>query len=328
MRRAGWEGRPPRCRHQSRAVKPLARAAARGLPLTAAKDREAAVDKAPPAPITERPGVDRPRPRPSGSRGTGTGTPRRTTSSGSPAPGGSRPRAGSGSMATGSATTRAGIACRFWSDRQTDRLDYRKDGPRRPSARRARPSRPATDTSTSPGNTFPTATAWSGSTASGPRPRQAGRGSPRSGSGNPRAGSSRKATGTGRLDDRGTLFAPAQVDPSARTRRYRPISPTRRSPRRATAGSTGPSAGRTPTTTAIPVLLRRQRQLLRLCQVRQSSGSLFRLSRLSRPAAVRLSLLRRSRSIRRGLRVGYVGGYGGYRRRLWRLWGLWRVVGG
>ena len=98
-----------------------------------------------------------------------------------------------------------------------DRLSQERP-PRRPSRRRARRIAGRPTTSTSPASTIPTATASSGSRASGPRSSPAGPGSPRSGSASPKAGRSRKATGT----------APSKTAAPSSPRAGRPGGPQRR----------------------------------------------------------------------------------------------------
>ena len=114
----GWAGsaggarRPPRLPAAGAGGQAAdGRSAARGVPLAAqgpGADRTSPRRRRRRSPSGRR--STRPACRPSGSRATGSGTPAARITSGSRAPGASRRRAGSGSTATGSATTRAGIA--------------------------------------------------------------------------------------------------------------------------------------------------------------------------------------------------------------------------
>ena len=133
------------------------------------------------------------------------------------APGALPRRGGSGSTATGSATTRAGIACPgFWSERKTDRLDYRKNGPpqERPDDEPGEP--PGADCFYIPGQYYPDGDGvvwkkgfwtkvqpgWSWVPAQWVR--------------QPDGWVFQDGYWDRTLEDRGTLFAPAEVAPAAR----------------------------------------------------------------------------------------------------------------
>ena len=181
------------------AVKPLTEGPLHEAFLSPRKDRKPVhVAKTPPAPIIERPGgrsAERERPVDRGLLGMGRGPEGLRLGDrhlARPAAGpvlgqrlleARRSRAGIGSPASGATA------------RPTGSTTARTARP--PTAPTTSPaSRPAATASTSPASIIPTATAWSGRRASGPRPSRAGRGSPRSGSASPKAGSSRTATGT------------------------------------------------------------------------------------------------------------------------------------
>ena len=237
------------------AVKPLTEGPLHEAFLSPRKDREPVhVAKAPPAPIVERPAVDPPSPQARVDRGL-LGVGRR--------PQGLRlgdrhlagPAAGPVLGQRLLEARRPGLVSRpGLLERPQDRPDrLSQERPaRRPPRRRARRvarrrlllhPRPVL---------LPTATASSGRRASGPRPSPAGPGSPRSGSASPKAGSSRKATGTAPSKTAAPSSPPPRSTSRPSTTATPSISPIPRSRPRATASSTGRSAGRTPTTTAIP----------------------------------------------------------------------------
>ena len=204
----------------------------------------------------------------SGSRVTGIGMPAAATLSGSPEPGASPRPGASGSTATGSATTRAGIASPgFWSERKTDRLDYRKNGPPqdRPDEEPGQP--PSTDCFYIPGQYYPDGdgVVWKKGYWTKVQPGWSW--VPAQWIRQPDGWVFQDGYWDRVLEDRGTLFTPAEVDKSAAEPTISLINRTRRCPPRCTVNSTERSDGPTPTTMATRRLLRRHRPLLRLCLV-------------------------------------------------------------
>ena len=236
---------------QGSPVKPLTEGPLHEAFLSPAKDRApTTIEKGPPAPLTERPGVDPPSANALWIEGYWdwdagrkdfvwvTGTWR------VPPPGrfwvnGYWKRSDQGWYRVPG----------FWSDRKTDRIDFRKNGP--PA------DHPADEPGESPGDAFfyvpgqyyPDADGVLLEARLGPGPSQAGRGSPLSGSSSPKAGRSRKVTGIAR-----SKIAARSSPPRRSTRRQgtatSSTSRSLRSRRKTTACSTALSAGPTPTTTA------------------------------------------------------------------------------
>ena len=191
--------------------------------LSPRKDKEPnRVEKAPPAPVDEKPAVDPPNDKAQWIEGYWEWD------------------AGRNEYLWVTGTWRVAPPGRFWVNgywKRDDRGWYPRPGilerSARPTAstiaRTARPrsgpttirvNRPATIVSTSPASTIPMAMASSGRRASGPRSRPDGPGSPPSGFASPTAGSSRTVTGTGRSKTAG----PSSRPPRSTSRRSHPIT--------------------------------------------------------------------------------------------------------
>ena len=151
----------------------------------------------------------------------------------------------------------------FWSDRKTDRLDFRKDGPPADHPADEPGPSPGKDYFYVPGQYFPdgNGVVWKAGYWAKAQPGWAW--VPAKWVKQPEGWVFQDGYWDRTLEDRGTLFAPAEVSAQPRDGNtvYQPY--TQVSPK-ATACSTGRLAGRTPIMTAIRALLRSQRPILRL----------------------------------------------------------------
>ena len=227
--------------------------------LSPAKDARAGIHRQGPARArsTSGPGVDPPeRQGAHGSRATGSGTPAQndyvwvTGTWRSPAAG---PVLGQRLLEA----RRQGLVSRpRLLERPPDRPDrLAEERPARRASRRTTPARrPATTTSTSPATTPPTATASSGSKGFWAKAQPGWSWVPAQWVRQPEGWTFQDGYWDRTLEDRGTLFAPAQVADARPSNGDTSISRSPRSLPSSTASSTAPSAGRTPTMTAIPAV--------------------------------------------------------------------------
>ncbi len=140
----------------------------------------------------------------------------------------------------------------FWSDRKTDRIDFRKDGPPADHPDDDPGPSPGQDYFYIPGHYVPDGdgVAWKPGFWAKAQPGWAW--VPAQWVKQPEGWTFQEGYWDRTLEDRGTLFAPAQVAPARRTTPTPSISRIPRSPPRATACSTAPSAAPIATTTATP----------------------------------------------------------------------------